>query len=243
MRLTPALPCRHSRWSEPDSCWLTAECPRQDSNLRIRLRRPLRTPTTLLVKGLCHVGRLGCVHGWSTATQRPSARAIPSTHRRPRHTSWISRRGPAERAPLLPLASFRSGKAVVVGDLIVGLPSSLNKELIRIASSSTRRDCRASHCARSVSGSGNGNRRGQSLLWRLAQFYALSSPACISRPMPWPGLGGRNFDMYLVQPWRIPLGSDTCAGTASRAGQVWKRAVIEWGRVRSVLGSRSFRCR
>jgi hypothetical protein len=44
VRLTPAISCRHSPWSELDSCWLTGECPRQDSNLRTRLRRPLLYP-------------------------------------------------------------------------------------------------------------------------------------------------------------------------------------------------------
>src|SRR3954454_10816668 len=44
VRLTPALSCRHPHWSEHDSCWLTGECPRQDSNLRTRLRRTLLYP-------------------------------------------------------------------------------------------------------------------------------------------------------------------------------------------------------
>src|SRR3954468_21384297 len=44
VRLTPALSCRHPHWSEHDSRWLTGECPRQDSNLRTRLRRPLLYP-------------------------------------------------------------------------------------------------------------------------------------------------------------------------------------------------------
>lgn len=44
MRRGPALLRRHPPWSVLKSCWLTGECPRQDSNLRTRLRRPLLYP-------------------------------------------------------------------------------------------------------------------------------------------------------------------------------------------------------
>ncbi len=44
VRLTPALCCRHPPWSERGFGSLTGECPRQDSNLRTRLRRPLLYP-------------------------------------------------------------------------------------------------------------------------------------------------------------------------------------------------------
>lgn len=44
VRLTPALIYRHFAWSDPCFRSLTGECPRQDSNLRTRLRRPLLYP-------------------------------------------------------------------------------------------------------------------------------------------------------------------------------------------------------
>ena len=44
VRLTPALSCRHPPWSHTNFGRWFGECPRQDSNLRTRLRRPLLYP-------------------------------------------------------------------------------------------------------------------------------------------------------------------------------------------------------